>query len=66
MSTTDLEDTIKQTAQDPAQASDEAGSFTGQRLLDQIEADKYLQRIAAAGRSGLPMRIGKFRLPGAS
>lgn len=57
----DLGETIAETAAGPAEAHDAAGGFKAHDLRDQIEADKYLARKAAAARTGLPFRIGKFR-----
>lgn len=57
----DLGETIADAAASPAEGHDDAGGFTAHNLRDQIEADKYLARKAAAARSGLPFRLGKFR-----
>ncbi|HID74628.1 MAG TPA: hypothetical protein EYP56_01375 [Planctomycetaceae bacterium] len=60
----DLEQTIRDNAQGPAEARDDAGGFKAHNLKDQIEADKYLSAKAAAKSRGLGIRIGKIRPPG--
>lgn len=61
----DLETRINTVAGEPAMARDDEGQMQQHNLRDLIEADKHLRRTASAGRTGLPIRIGKFRPPGA-
>jgi len=61
----DLENTIRENAQGPAEAKDDAGSFKAHNLKDQIEADKYLSAKTAGQSRGLGIRIGKIRPSGA-
>ena len=61
----DLEDRISEVAGQPAEARDDEGQMKNQDLEALIAADKHLRRTAAAGRTGLPIRFGKFRPPGA-
>ena len=63
---TELQSAIEENAEGPAEAHDDAGGVRQHSLRDQIEADKYLSRAQAASRSGLPIRFGKFRPPGAA
>ena len=60
----DLEDTIRDNAQGPAEARDEAGAMKQHSLRDQIEADRYLASKNAARRKGLGVRISKLVPPG--
>jgi hypothetical protein len=61
----DLEQTILENAQGPAEAQNDMGRMKAHNPKDLIEADKYLQQKAAAQSSGLPFRRGKLRAPGA-
>ena len=51
----DLDDTILQNAQGPANASGDAGSVEQHALADQVEADRYLasKQAARSKRRGL-------------
>jgi len=60
----DLEDTIRENAQGPAEARDEAGAMKQHNLRDQLEADRYLASKNAARRKGLGVRISKLVPPG--
>jgi hypothetical protein len=61
----DLEDTIRENAQGPAEARDEAGAMKQHSLRDQIEADRYLASKNAARQKGLGVRISKLVARGA-
>jgi len=61
----DLEDRIEEVAGQPAEARDDEGSMKNPDLAGLVVADKHLRRTAAAARSGLPIRMGKFRPPAA-
>lgn len=61
----DLQTELEEAAAGPAEARDDEGSMKAQPLPDLIAADKHVRRTAAARRTGLPMRMGKFRPPGA-
>jgi hypothetical protein len=49
---TDLTETITQTASEPASAMGDGQSATGQRLTDLIEADRYLATKKAGSQTG--------------
>lgn len=61
----DLQDELETAAGGPAEARDDEGSMKSHPLPDLIEADKHIRRTASAARTGLPIRVGKFRPPGA-
>lgn len=58
-------DSIAENAAGPASAKDDAGEFKQHALKDQIEADRYLTQKTAAASRALPIRLGRFRPPGA-
>ena len=60
----DLEDTIRDNAQGPGEARDEARAMKQHSLRDQIEADRYLASKNAARQKGLGVRISKLVPPG--
>jgi hypothetical protein len=60
----DLEGTIRENAQVPAEARDEAGAMKQHSVRDQIEAGRYLTSKNAARRKGLGMRINNLVPPG--
>jgi len=62
---TDLSSDIATNAGGPKKGRDDAGSFEQHELTEQIEADKYLSKKAAASASALPFRVAKLRPPGA-
>ncbi len=53
MAESDIEQTIKQSAQGPAKASGDSGSVEQHALADQIEADRYLESKKASRGKGL-------------
>jgi hypothetical protein len=61
----DLSDDIETNAANPKRVTVAGETAEQQPLPDQIEADKYLKRNTAAARTGLPIRLGKIRPPGA-
>ncbi len=61
----DLEDQIEKNATKPAEARGDQGSVRQHPLKDQIAAAKFARRVSGASQSGLPIRFGKFRPPGA-
>jgi hypothetical protein len=61
----DLEDTIRQNAEGPAKASNDAGSVEQHSLRDQIEADRYLASKEATRKKGRGLRFSKLVPPGA-
>jgi len=61
----ELDNTIRDSATQPARASGDSGSVEQHKLTDQIEADKYLASKAASRRSGWPLRLFKLSAPGA-
>ena len=60
----ELEDAIREAAQQPAEASVDGQTVRQQPLPDQIEADRYLASKAAA-KQGLGVRLTKVVPPGA-
>ena len=60
-----LEDTIRESAQKPAEVSSDAGSVKQHSLKDQIEADRYLTSKEAANSSKRGLRFNKLIPPGA-
>ncbi len=60
----DLEDTIRENAQGPAEAHGDAGGMKQHSLPDQIEADRYLESKKAARRKGLGVALKKLVPPG--
>jgi len=61
----DLEQTIRENAQGPAEARDEAGSVRQHPLPHQIEADRYLESKAAVQKKRLGLVFRKLVPPGA-
>lgn len=62
----DIEDTILEVAQGPAEFQNDMGRMKAHNPKDLIEVDKYLRQTAASAQtSKLPIRIGKLRPPGA-
>jgi len=61
----ELDNTIRDSANQPARASGDSGSVEQHKLTDQIEADKYLASKAASRRSSWPLRLFKLSAPGA-
>jgi hypothetical protein len=60
----ELEDTIRENAQGPAEAHGDAGGMKQHSLPDQIEADRYLESKKAARRKGLGVALKKLVPPG--
>jgi hypothetical protein len=60
----DLEETIRTAAAEPASASADGQSATAQPLRDLIDADKYLATKAAARAQKPGIRFAKFIPPG--
>ena len=61
----DLEQTILDNAQGPAEARGDAGGLRQHALTDQIEADRYVQSKRAAKKKGLGIGLKKLVPPGA-
>jgi hypothetical protein len=61
----DLDQTIQQNAQGPAQASDDSGSMQQHRLPDQIAADRYLASKEAARKRKLGIKMLRIQPGGA-
>jgi len=60
-----LEQTIKDNADQPAEASVDGQSAKQHPLRDQIAADRYLQSKQASRKKGLPIKITRLVPPGA-
>jgi len=60
-----LEETIRESAKEPAKASGDAGSVEQHKLTEQIAADKYLASKAAASQPKRGLRFNKLVPPGA-
>ena len=60
----DLEDTIRENAEGPAEAHDDAGGMRQHSLRDQIAADRYLNSKKAARKKGLGVVTKKLVPPG--
>jgi hypothetical protein len=60
----DLEQTILDNAQGPAEAHGDAGDMKQHPLTEQIEADRYLASRKAARGKGLGIRLKKLVPPG--
>ncbi len=60
----DLEETILENAQGPAEAHGDAGGMRQHSLTDQIEADRYLESKKAAKKKGLGIAVKKLVPPG--
>jgi hypothetical protein len=61
-----LDQTIRENAAGPAEASGDAGSMRQHNLRDQIEADRYLSSRAASRRKNRGLNLSKLSPPGAS
>ena len=61
---TDLSDTIRQNAQQPAEAQVDSTRARQHSLRDQIAADRYLAGKQAARSRRLPLRITRIVPPG--
>lgn len=61
----DLEDTIRENAQGPSEAHDDAGGMKQHNLRDQIEVDRYLNSKQAARSKTRGLNISKLVPPGA-
>ncbi len=59
------DDPVRQAAQSPKKASDDAGSMEQHPLTEQIEADRYLASKAAAKKNGLGVKFAKLSPPSA-
>lgn len=62
----DLDQTIRDNANGPAQAANDTGSMEQHRLTDQIAADRFLNSKQATRRKGLGIKLTKAVPPGAS
>jgi len=60
----DLEQTIRENAQGPAEAHGDSGGMKQHNLRDQIEADRYLESKRAAKKKGLGIGMKKLVPPG--
>jgi len=60
----ELDNTIRENAEGPAEARGDSGSVRQHPLKDQIEADRYLASKEAV-KSGLGVRFKKLIPPGA-
>ncbi len=60
----DLEQTIRENAQGPAEAHGDSGGVKQHSLTEQIEADRYLQSKKAARKKGLGIATKKLVPPG--
>ena len=61
-----LDNTIRDNAQGPSEASGDSGSMKQHSLREQIEADRYLNAKEAAKSKRLGIRTTKLVPPGAS
>ena len=61
----EIEQTIRENAQQPAKAAGDSGSVEQHALSDQIAADRYLQEKRAARSRRLGLRATKIVPPGA-
>jgi len=62
----ELEQTIRENAQGPAEAHGDSGGMKQHNLRDQIEADRYLSAKEAARSKTLGLRMTKIVPPGAA
>ena len=60
----DLKDTIRESAQGPAEAHGDAGGMKQHPLPDQIAADKYLANKGALSSGSMGLRRRKIVPPG--
>ena len=56
----DLDNTIRQNAENPKRASGDSGSVEQHALADQIAADKYLESKKASRVKGLGVKLAKL------
>jgi len=61
----DLEQTIRDNAQGPAEVSGDAGTVKQHSLKEQIEADRYLASKAAVNKTKRGLKFNKLVPPGA-
>ncbi len=62
----DLENTIRENAEGPAEAHDDSGGMRQHGLRDQIEVDRYLNSKKAARSKRRGIQINKLVPPGAA
>ena len=62
----DLDNTIRENAQGPAEAHGDSGGVKQHSLKDQIDADRYLASKAAMASKSPGVRFAKIVPPGAS
>ncbi len=62
----DLDNTIRENAQGPAEAHGDSGGVKQHSLKDQIDADRYLASKAAMSSKSPGVRFAKIVPPGAS
>ena len=60
----DLESTIRENAQGPAEAHGDSGGMKQHSLPDQIAADRYLEGKKASRKKGLGIGLKKLIPPG--
>lgn len=63
--TDNLDDTIRQNAQGPAEVSSDAGTVKQHSIKDQIDADRYLASKDATAKPNRGLRFNKLIPPGA-
>jgi len=61
----DLEQTIRENAEGPAEAQGDSGRVKQHSLADQIAVDRYLEGKKAARKKGLGVALKKLIPPGA-
>ncbi len=64
--TTDLETAIEKNADKPAKARGDQGAMEQHPIPDQIAAAKFARQTSSAASTGLPIRFGLLRPPGAA
>lgn len=62
----DLDQTIRENAQGPAEAHGDSGGVKQHSLQDQIEADRFLASKRAVNSKSRGIRFTKISLPGGS
>jgi len=62
----DIEQSLRDNAQGPAEARDDAGGMKQHNLRDQIEVDRYLNSKKAARAKNRGVHISKLVPPGAA
>ena len=60
----DLEDTIRENAEGPAEAHGDSGGMKQHKLSDLIDADRYLASKKAANSKNRGIRLSKLIPPG--